>query len=146
MEQECLKTVSERRQHDVEQEDCSTLEVLGWQSCGHCRLLVKSVYHERLWYKILISWLSCLGKHGPTNCAVNWSCFNGVGYEMLYHFGHCVERQATKIDHAIITHLRLSTVCRTLRFDSRLLTVVRGIFVEYLPWQILGSRSKRPSS
>jgi len=34
---------------------------------------VTSVYHERLWYNLLISWPSCYGQHGPTNSVINWS-------------------------------------------------------------------------
>jgi len=43
-----------------------------------------------LWYNLLISWPSCYGQHGPTNSAINWSRFSGVGYGTLLHCRHCV--------------------------------------------------------
>jgi len=58
-----------------------------------------SVYHERLWYNLLIS---RYGQHGPTNSAINWSRFSGVGYGTLSHSRHCVQRQEMKVGHEII--------------------------------------------
>jgi len=60
-----------------------------------------SVYHERLWYNVLSSWPSCYGQHGPMNSAINWSRFSGVGYGMLFHSRHYVERWATKVGREI---------------------------------------------
>jgi len=36
-----------------------------------------------------ISWPSCQGQHGPTNSAITWSRFSGVGYGTLFHSRHC---------------------------------------------------------
>jgi len=49
------------------------------------------IYHERLWYNLLISWPSCYGLHWPTNSAMNWSRFSGVGYGTLFHSRQCWE-------------------------------------------------------
>ena len=68
---------------------------------------VMSVCYERLWYYLLISWSSRYGQHGPTNSAMNWSCFSGVGYGTLFYSRHCVERQEMKVGHEIIAFYKI---------------------------------------
>ena len=40
------------------------------------------IYHERLWYNLLISWPSSYGQNGPANNAINWSINASVEWVM----------------------------------------------------------------